>query len=68
LNVLFPILTSFLPSSSNFHIDMEPINAKWKLNFDGYKPNPKIINLTFFGITKSKFWLFKIWITKFLFL
>jgi hypothetical protein len=28
LNVLFPILTSFLPSSSNFHIDMEPINAK----------------------------------------
>ncbi len=28
LNVLLPILAYFFPSSSNFHIDMEPINAK----------------------------------------
>lgn len=31
-----------LPSSSNLHVDVEFSNTKWKLEFGGQKPNPKI--------------------------
>ncbi len=36
---------------------MEPINAKRKINFDGYKLNPKLVNLNFFWNYKSKFFI-----------
>jgi hypothetical protein len=31
-----------LPSSSNLLVNVELSNAKWKLEFGGQKPNPKI--------------------------
>jgi hypothetical protein len=43
LSVYPLVLASSLPYSLDPHIHMVPTNAKWKLDFDGHKLNPKVI-------------------------
>jgi hypothetical protein len=54
------VVASFLPilfaSSSDFHVDVELSNRKWKLEFGGYKPNPKITKFWYFS--KRLFFIF----------
>jgi hypothetical protein len=47
-NFVASFLRILLTSSSDFHVNVEFSNRKWKLEFGGYKVNPKI----------TKFWYF----------